>query len=236
MNILSVCRVLVTALIAGIALPGCTTDLSAPSYQKAAEEPHYDGPPKVIYRIDDHRFVSLENYDRCYGDTYYNNTRLGIRHKLARGGGIVTYLGRLIIDDPTEMNVVIPSAPGGGCSSRGCNASLVYSTDGGNTFHGMYYIEGSQAASKDSERYTIAVTKDKFYVAERSYNSFNRDLYVKEYPLVRGIDFDQPYPPGVHGRNFAAPDTPTFPVGIRTPSGQDRFICDMSVSDGTSKK
>ncbi|MFP3565141.1 hypothetical protein [Paraburkholderia sp. SIMBA_030] len=231
MNIRSVCRVLVTALIAGIALPGCTTDLSALSYEKAAEEPHYDGPPKVIYRIDDHRFVSLENYDRCYGDTYYNNTRLGIRHKLARGGGIVTYSGRLIIDDPTEMNVVIPSAPGGGCSSRGCNASLVYSTDGGNTFHGMYYIEGSQAASKDSERYTIAVAKDALYVSKRA--SYTTDTTTDRFPLVPGYVYDKGI--GLPAGKRIEFDV-KFPSWLKTPSGQDRFICDKSVAGGPSEQ
>ncbi|MFP3565143.1 hypothetical protein [Paraburkholderia sp. SIMBA_030] len=231
MNIRSVCRVLVTALIAGIALPGCTTDLSALSYEKAVEEPHYDGPPKVIYRIDNHRFVALENYKRCYGDTYYNNTRLGIRHKLARGG-IVDYAGRLIVDDPTEMNVVIPSAPGGGCSSRGCNASLVYSTDGGNTFHGMYYIEGSQAVTKDSERYTIAVTKDAFFVAKKVSDTTGLVVTAK-YPLLPGH---------VYGEGKDLPEgkrvefNAKMPSSLHTPSGQDRFVCDIWASDGASKK
>jgi len=45
-------------------------------------EDNYDVPAQVIYRIDDHRFISLENYDLCYGDNYYNDTQQKIHTKV----------------------------------------------------------------------------------------------------------------------------------------------------------
>ncbi|MFC4485549.1 hypothetical protein ACFO6P_26485, partial [Cupriavidus campinensis] len=56
---------------------GCTYD----PYKKGRPPViDYDVPPQVIYRIDDHRFVTLENYRDCHhGVTYYNDTKQGIR-------------------------------------------------------------------------------------------------------------------------------------------------------------
>ena len=61
----------------------------------------YDSPLQIIYRIDDHRFVTLENYRDCnYGQAYYNDTRIGIKTGLGRTS-IEDYQGRLINADMT---------------------------------------------------------------------------------------------------------------------------------------
>ncbi|WP_312416563.1 hypothetical protein [Pseudescherichia sp.] len=42
---------------------------------KNAPPPVY-GPPQIIYRIDDNRYFTLENYTRCEnGQTFYNNKK-----------------------------------------------------------------------------------------------------------------------------------------------------------------
>jgi len=43
-----------------------------------------DAPPQVIYRIDDHRFLTLENYIACdkSGQVYYHDTKLGIKTRI----------------------------------------------------------------------------------------------------------------------------------------------------------
>jgi hypothetical protein len=72
-------------LIAVLMLTGCQTsyeDMSVAqraAYSSAGSyvyKPDPTAPVLVTYRVDDHRFVSLENYDHCYGDNYYNDTRL----------------------------------------------------------------------------------------------------------------------------------------------------------------
>lgn len=43
-----------------------------------------DAPPQVVYRIDDHRFLTLENYIACdkSGQIYYHDTKLGIKTRI----------------------------------------------------------------------------------------------------------------------------------------------------------
>ncbi|WP_454757439.1 T6SS immunity protein Tli3 family protein [Cupriavidus campinensis] len=186
----------------------------------------YDVPPQVIYRIDDHRFVTLENYRDCHhGVTYYNDAKQGIRQRLGRAG-IENFQGRLINADPTGQNIVIPSSapPDIGCSDRGCTTSLLYSTDGGKTFFGVRYMT-SFNPFRDTAKFTIAVTKAHLYVAER----METDSYVREYPLAPEVDLRKPYPPGFRGSTFAASKRPGYLDGLRSPSGQERFTCDPSI-------
>ena len=125
------------------ACTACVSDAERSRYSAPRPVPHYDVPAQVIYRIDDHRFISLENYSDCHhGDTYYNDTKESIRKKLGRNG-IENFQGRLINADPTGKNIVIPSSqpPERACSDRGCSISLIYSTDSGRTFHGMVYMK-----------------------------------------------------------------------------------------------
>lgn len=211
------------AMLALSTIVGCTTEPPKNRYQRATEVPNCDVPPQVIYRIDDHRFISLENYDLCYGDNYYNDTRQQIRTKLSRGNEFLTFRGRYIVDDPTGMNVVIPTAPQASCGDRGCTVTLLYSTDAGRTFRGMKYMNSSRP-SRDSENYTITVTKDAFYVVEK----MQYDAYIRKYPLVKGINLSQPYPTGLHDETSWASKKP-LPAGLRTPSGQDRLTCDKSI-------
>jgi hypothetical protein len=185
----------------------------------------WDVPPQVVYKIDDHRFISLEDYRKCFGDVFYNDTQEHLHTHLFLGDP-ADYRGHLIIDDPVAMNIVIPTAAPGPCDDHTCSVPAIYSTDGGRTFTWMYYIERSTNPPRDSEDYTIAVTKDRFYV-KKLWGIHNPS--VSEYPLVPGIDLTKPYPPGVRGSGFAESKRPHFMDGLRTPSGQDHFICDESI-------
>jgi hypothetical protein len=190
----------------------------------SVKELPYDSPSQVIYRLDDHRFVTLERYRDCYhGETFYNDTKAGIRRKLGRGT-VENFQGRVINADPSGTNLVFPSAtaPYTSCGDRGCNVVLAYSTDGGNTFHGMTYLRNSPSPFEDSKRYGIYVTRERVYVEkERQYDSL-----VISYPLIRGF---------VYGGKDDIPDgkqvdyDTTVPPGLRTPSGQDRITCDPSL-------
>ncbi|KVL04972.1 hypothetical protein WS94_10440 [Burkholderia territorii] len=196
----------------------------------ALKELPYDSPPQIIYRIDDHRFVTLEHYRDCYhGDSYYNDTRAGIRKYLGRGM-FENFQGRIVNADPSGTNIVFPLAyPDGlicGNGEKGCVVPFWYSTDGGKTFATKVYMDHSFNAFEDSEDYSIFVTKDRLYVANRSADD---DAYVLEYPMVPGIDLSKPYPPGVKGGSFAASKRPGVFSKIRTPSGQDRIVCDASI-------
>jgi hypothetical protein len=221
-------------LIAALALAGCQIDyddMNAAQRAKYSQnqysytfKPDPNAPIQVTYRIDDHRFFTLENYDRCYGDNYFNNTRLGIHQKVWKGDP-TGYRGRVVIDDISGTNVVLPTARNSSCGDRGCTNYFAYSTDSGRTFRWLDYKEYSFSPSEDSEKFAIAVSAKKVYVVEK----ITGDAYVKQYPLIAGIDISKPYPPGIEGDGFSASSRPTFMSGVRTPSGQDRFTCDASI-------
>ncbi|WP_230944456.1 hypothetical protein [Burkholderia territorii] len=228
----------VIAIIALVAfVQGCTAQPPQRSafrlsdfWSSALKELPYDSPPQIIYRIDDHRFVTLEHYRDCHhGDSYYNDTRAGIRKYLGRGM-FENFQGRIVNADPSGTNIVFPLAyPDGlvcGNGEKGCAVPFWYSTDGGKTFATKIYMDHSFNAFEDSEDYSIFVTKDRLYVANRSADD---DAYVLEYPMVPGIDLSKPYPPGVKGGSFAASKRPGVFSKIRTPSGQDRIVCDASI-------
>lgn len=219
---------LMVAVFAGV-LSGCTTnDYGPAAYQTPATVPTYDVAPQVIYRIDGHRFISLENYDRCFGDNYYNDTQTGVHTKLLRGNSFATFRGRLIVDDPSGMNIAIPSASQRPCGDRGCKVPLYYSTNGGKTFNALPYMNSSYPPV-DSENYTIAVTKNALYIVQTDppHLEQSKSAYVRKaplYPLADLTNLDRSK--GVWETGDKAPP---FPSGLRTPSGQDRFTCDESI-------
>ncbi|WP_254073931.1 hypothetical protein [Burkholderia sp. S171] len=211
-------------------LQGCSSQ-PPPSFNYAdftgAKELPYDSPPQVIYRIDDHRFLTLEKYRDCnLGDTYYNDTKAGIRQKIDRGT-VENFQGRVINADPTGRNIVIPSAdlPHIACSDRACNTFLFYSTDGGNTFHVLQYMK-SFHPSEDSKNYTIIASADKLFMIE----SVSGNLHVRQFPLVPGINLNSPYPPGLHSDSGWDSKKKLLPTeALHSPSGQERFTCDASI-------
>ncbi|WP_396333003.1 hypothetical protein [Burkholderia anthina] len=148
----------------------------------------YDSSSQVIYRLDDHRFVTLERYRDCYhGETFYNDTKANIRKRIGIGL-FEDFQGRIVNADPTGTNIVLPLAfpPRISCGDRGCAVPLWYSTDGGTTFHLLTYMPHSFKPFEDSKRYTISATKDRLYIEKhRQYDS-----YVVSYPLIPGFVYD----------------------------------------------
>ena len=219
----SIARLLLVIGIIVLALSACVSDEERSRYSQPRPIPHYDVPAQVIYRIDDHRYVSFENYSDCFhGDAFYIDTRLGIRTDLGREG-VENFQGKLTNADPSGRNLVFPMAapPHTACSDRSCSTPLIYSTDSGRTFHGMVYMK-SFDPFRDSKDYTVTLTTDAVYVSERGqYHS-----YVIRYPLVPGF---------VYGTSEKLPGDKRIefdvklPSGLRTPSGQERFTCDASI-------
>ncbi|ASU40092.1 hypothetical protein hmeg3_18565 [Herbaspirillum sp. meg3] len=214
---------MIGAALLAVGMTACAQNDAPPtSSHGTILRPSPDMPPQVLYRIDDHRYISLENYDKCFGDNYYIDTKAGIRTKLWTGA-FSDYKGRLIIDDPSEMNVVVPDAPATTCRDKGCNVYLQYSTDGGRTFKPKKYMQ-SPYPTKDSENYSILIAKDGFYLVKKI-SQTNGSTSVTKYPLVPGIDLEKPYPPDLHDEYLSGKPLPL----LRTPSGQDRFTCDSSI-------
>ena len=141
----------------------------------------YDSPLQIIYRIDDHRFVTLENYRDCnYGQAYYNDTRAGIKTGLGRAS-IENYKGRVINSDPAGRNIAFPSGapPHLGTSDHGVDVGLLYSTDSGRSFAAMVYMQHSFDPFEDSKNYSVFVTKDKLYIAKNGETTMPTSLCLR---------------------------------------------------------
>ncbi|SAK99331.1 hypothetical protein AWB82_07283 [Caballeronia glebae] len=185
----------------------------------------YNTPPQIIYKIDGHRFITLESYDNCSGETWYNDTKSGVRTRVGHTSPN-GFLGKLIIDDQTGMNVAVPTVTTGSCGDRGCRNYLAYSTDGGKSFNWLQYDSDhiSFDSVKSSKDYSFYVTSDSLYVTKK-WGNFGNDL-IDRYPLRLGY---------VYGKNAKLPEGvsiqfgSTLPKGLRTPSGQDHYICDASI-------
>ncbi|SAK81889.1 hypothetical protein AWB82_05427 [Caballeronia glebae] len=188
----------------------------------------YNTPPQVIYKIDGHRFITLESYDNCSGETWYNDTKSGVRTRVGHTSPN-GFLGKLIIDDQTGMNVAVPTVTTGSCGDRGCRDYVAYSTDGGKTFNWMQYDRNSISYDpvRSSRRYQFVVLKDRMYVIQRDQEG--QDGHAIQYPLVKGVDLNRPYPEGIEGDAFRMSIRPGVLSGVRTPSGQDHYICDTSI-------
>lgn len=130
--------------------------------------PTHDVPPQVVYRLDNHRYVTLENYSSCTGDgiVYYNDSVRGIRTRVQYGA--LTYLGKLHIDS-NEGFLAFPDAPGPSpytCGDRGCYMSINYSMDSGKTFERMsgWRLTSPQIeAYKATEKIIVAIKKSFIY-------------------------------------------------------------------------
>jgi hypothetical protein len=200
----------------------------------SAKELPYDSPPQVIYRLDDHRFVTLERYRDCHhGETFYNDTKANIRKRIGIGL-FEDFQGRIINADPRGMNIVLPLAlpPQISCGDRGCTVPLWYSTDGGASFHLLTYMPHSFKPFADSKDYTVAVTSDKLFIAKKFQYRSDRpeyDLSVRQYMLAPAVDRGRPRQPIVESDSAWASKKKLMPDGLRTPSGQDRITCDASI-------
>ncbi|MEK6347711.1 MAG: hypothetical protein V4764_09545 [Burkholderia sp.] len=215
-----------------VLLQGCGTakqDFPLSDFRRAETLP-YDSPIQIIYKIDESRFVTLERSRDCsHGQSFYNDTKTNVRVKI--GNGLFeNYQGRLINADPTRMNFVLPlaSPPETVCGDRGCAVSLIYSIDGGATFESLTYMPNSFDPFKDSKKYKIIMTSDMLFVGDDDGDA-NGDLYVKEYPLHRHDDPNDPRARGKDLVTFMASTRPGFLSKFHTPSGQNRIKCDASI-------
>ncbi|MEK0169766.1 T6SS immunity protein Tli3 family protein [Pseudescherichia vulneris] len=127
------------------------------------------GPPQIIYRIDDNRYFTLENYTRCEdGQTFYNNKKKGIHVKILDGSGYL-FKGRLFWlstrDDylafPATINTRHAACMG---SDKGCMNAVIVTVDGGKTLNGAEYGGYTQDPTGDTEDYDMLVTNEGFYM------------------------------------------------------------------------
>ncbi|UPK79519.1 hypothetical protein LW139_11775 [Proteus vulgaris] len=186
------------------------------------------GPPAVIYRIDDHRFFTLEKYnERREGLTYYNNTKNNIHQEILYGSACL-YQGRLIWATERDDALVFPavlSRRTDQCAGTkwGCVNAILVTLDGGKNirptnggFGGNTDYPGFRSASFD-----IIVTDEGFYLGKTSVSrrEINDELAK---PWWRKFYFESSRPNYVHS---SVGDKESPSPTLKTPSGQTRFDC-----------
>ncbi|MEQ5392892.1 hypothetical protein ABN236_12520 [Proteus sp. fly-1013] len=187
----------------------------------------YD-PPAVIYRIDDHRFFTLEKYnERREGITYYNNTKNNIHQEILYGSACL-YQGRLIWATERDDALVFPavlSRRTDQCAGTkwGCVNAILVTLDGGKNFrptnagfgihtdHPGYY----------SSFFDIIVTDEGFYLGKTTVSRRKTNDELAN-PWWRIIYFDPTDSNYVHS-SWGEEKSP--PEDLKTPSGQTRFDC-----------
>lgn len=137
---------------------------------KNAPPPVY-GPPQIIYRIDNSRYFTLENYTRCEnGQTFYNNKTKNIHAKISNTSGFL-FKGRLFWLSTRDDYLAFPSTHNSnyaGCvgSDKGCRNVITVTTDAGETLHPIIYGDYTQDPTGDTEDYDMIVTNEGFYMIE----------------------------------------------------------------------
>ncbi|KDR26564.1 T6SS immunity protein Tli3 family protein [Caballeronia zhejiangensis] len=212
--------------------PVAETNLGANASATGTRDTTYSVPPQVVYRVDDHRFITLENYNDCSGDTWYNDTKSGVRTKIGLTWP-AGFRGELVVDDPTGMNVVIPTVSTNLCGDRGCINYLAYSSDGGRSFNWLQYDDHAKSfdSVKSSGDYLMSVTKDSLYITQKISDA--GDTYTDRVPLAPGYVYgqDAKLPKGVGIESDAQ-----LPRNLATPSGQKHYACDNSIHDSKATK
>lgn len=226
MNNMSKLMFLLSCLTAIPLLTGCVTEgaafgLGAGSLHetvmtekvKNVPPPVY-GPPQIIYRIDENRSFTLEDYTRCEnGKTFYNNKKNNIHVQISPSSGYL-FKGRLFWlstrDDylafPLTLNDNKAACLG---SNKGCLNIISVSVDGGKTKRSVTYGANTQDPNEDTKKYDMLVTNDGFYMIKywdghREESSASVDKWrfhpngesttVNGYPGVIGPEYQKELP------------------------------------------
>ncbi|MEZ0583991.1 hypothetical protein ACA373_13565 [Erwinia sp. STN24] len=185
-NILTKMSCPLSVLLTAPLLTGCVTEgaafgLGAGSLHETvmtekdrnAPPPVY-GPPQIIYRIDDNRYFTLENYTRCEnGQTFYNNKKNGVHTKVSNASGYL-FKGRFFWLSTRDDYLAFPAtadtknSPCVG-ADKGCVNAVIVTTDGGKTLHGVGYGSNTTSPTEATKDYDMLVTNEGFYMIKYTF-------------------------------------------------------------------
>ena len=172
---------------------------------------------RVVYRIDDHRYITINGNDGCEGGVVYYDSQFDIRTPVAYSGFSLGYgvaEGRYAID---STYIAIPVL--GWSDSMGGSMSIYYSYDQGRTFHKLSY-----GAGEPGEETKISVKGDYLYVySGESESSLKFDISHKvptnEFGQLSWIDYRV--------------NPVTVAQNIQSPSGIERMSCGAPIARPT---
>ncbi|MTD39411.1 hypothetical protein GIX45_12425 [Erwinia sp. CPCC 100877] len=191
------------------------------------QQPEVYGPPQIIYRIDDNRYFTLEEYTSCEnGKTYYNNKAKGIHVQISPASGYL-FKGRLFWlstrDDylafPTTSNTERAVCMG---SDKGCMNVVTVTTDGGKTLRPATYGSYTQDPTGSTKRYDMLVTNDGFYMIKYAFKERNStDAYALKWTFDPDGVTENSFYPGVLGPVHQ----PTLSIDV-SQTTQETMQCD----------
>ncbi|WP_198293983.1 hypothetical protein [Burkholderia ubonensis] len=211
LTLLTACTVLIP--------PGIPSGMTNPA---ARGTPISSYPERLVYRIDDHRYITIQGNRNCVGMIWYYDTRLGVRTDVAATGltlGSGAFHGYYAIN---SEYVVIPAIVFSQMS--GPLLYIYYSRDGGRTFNS--FLWGGDSADKN----VVVLNGRDLYVGRRSGapKGMRGALYLAyRYDLSRDISVGDDRL--VVNSEEARIDPRQVPLSIRSPSGVTEWTCEVSV-------
>ncbi|MBG3091518.1 hypothetical protein I4630_13555, partial [Proteus cibarius] len=131
-------------------------------------------PPVVIYRIDDHRFFTLEEFnEKREGYTFYNNTQTQTHFKVYNSSAC-NFHGRLIWAATQDDYIAFPATSSNwyGCAGRrdACQSSILLYSKG--KLVPLVAPMGSKTLNpvNEARKFTLVVTDTHYYIG-RSYSN-----------------------------------------------------------------
>jgi len=195
--------------------PGIPSGMANPSVRSSRIA---DYPEHFAYRIDDHRYITIQGNDDCDGMIYYHDTRLGIRTAVATTGltlGDGAFRGYYAINSDY---IAIPAIKFS--QTSGALLYLYYSRDGGKTFD--RFLFGGYDPGLD----IVILNGKTLYVARMSQDPKEGVYLAYQYDISHELITEQ-------GQQLVIGDTwiepPLVPLSVRSSSGITRWVCGPSV-------
>ncbi|HAU4330801.1 hypothetical protein P2H57_03925 [Citrobacter freundii] len=178
----------------------------------------FDVPPQVIYRIDDHRFFTLENYKDCDhgGLAYYNDTKNKIKKYVGGGSDsnailsanpLMSWKGEFIYAASEDVIAYIERFPR--MSDRDTHSGVFLTYEIGGEY-GMVNVGGDYESGLKK---TILVMNSALYLKSPGAQNLLYTLPVKS---MNSFNISEDYPESAEGDLWPH---------IQTPSGTTHFTC-----------
>ncbi|WP_155122924.1 hypothetical protein [Burkholderia ubonensis] len=195
--------------------PGIPSGMTNPA---ARGTPTAAYPERLVYRIDDHRYITIQGNRSCDGVIWYYDTRLGVRTAVAATG---LTLGGGEFDGYYAINseyVVIPAIVFSQMS--GPLLYIYYSHDGGRTFKS--FLWGVNVSGGDF----IILDGKSLYIGRMNENTPKNSYLARLYDVSRDIAIgDDRRAVKSDGQRI---DPRLVPLSIKSPSGLTKWICPAS--------
>lgn len=176
--------------------------------EKKKKQPEAYGPPQIIYRIDDNRYFTLEEYTRCEnGKTFYNNKAKGIHVMISPSSGYL-FKGRMFWLSSRDDYLAFPVTRNNNNATcigtdKGCLNIIAVTTDGGKKVRLVTYGSNTQDPNGDTKYYDMLVTNDGFYLIEFSgVERIVGDGYVLKWTFSPATNIANLAYPGVTGPEY----------------------------------